>query len=551
MTANLLLLSDFNVSAISRYILKEKLDGELSVSEIPYGQVFGALNESYGNSNSDFSFVWCRPEAISAHFNAALKGHKIDQKACIDEIRNFYEVVRDFSKSFKSCFVASMTLSEDIIDYGLLDWKPGIGLKHLINLLNIELAEIFSNTHNVFMLDASRWIRDSRSESIPKMWYAAKAPFHNNVYECAAKNLISSINAINGSGKKILFLDLDNTLWGDVVGENGWKGIRLGGHDHIGEAFVDFQNKLKALTLRGIQLAIVSKNEESVALAAIDNHPDMVLQRSDFVSWRINWSDKAQNISEILSEVNLGDYSAVFIDDNPVERDRVRSALPNVVVPEWPEDPCKYVRFLVNLGVFNFPSLSKEDRDRTQSYAANRERISLKENSMENWLEQLGTVIIVSDLNETNVNRAAQLFNKTNQLNLSTRRMTGEELLKWSQSTDRKSVVCSVSDKFGDLGLTGIFSIEFRDSEAFLVDFVLSCRVMGREVEEAMLFLVCEQAAQKCVKFLRVCYKKTDRNLPTLKMLKNSSLVKSGPHDFVWDCSSNYAQPLSVAIEHK
>ena len=131
-------------------------------------------------------------------------------------------------------------------------------------------------------------------------------------------------NAVNGMSRKLVILDLDHTLWGGVVGENGWPDLRIGGHDHVGEAFKDFQLALKALTRKGIQLAIVSKNDENVALEAIDNHPEMVLRRNDFAAWKINWNDKAANVADILSEINLGASAVVFIDDNPVERERVK-----------------------------------------------------------------------------------------------------------------------------------------------------------------------------------------------------------------------------------
>jgi FkbH-like protein len=551
MKSKLLLISDFNISAVARYISTDETKAGLIASESPYGQVYAALTKTYNKSGSDFAFIWSRPESISACFSEALKGYEIDEQGCIDEVTAFCETIKIFSQYFKNCFVASFTLSKDSIDYGLLDWKPGIGLSRLITVLNLKMSEILSDADNIYILDTNRWLLDAKADNLPKMWFAAKVPFHNNVYQCAAKNLLAAIETVNGLGRRIIFLDLDNTLWGGVVGENGWKGIRLGGHDHVGEAFVDFQHKLKALSLRGVQLAIVSKNEEAVALDAIDNHPDMVLKRSDFATWRINWNDKAQNIVDILSEINLGDYSAVFIDDNPVERDRVRSALPNLAVPEWPEDPSMFTRYLANLRYFDSASLSKEDRLRTQSYNANRERVRLKVDSMTNWLEQLGTTVTVSALDEFNLQRASQLFNKTNQLNLSTRRLSAKDLLDWSKSDNRSIVVCSVKDKFGDLGLTGIVSIEMQGSEAHLMDFILSCRVMGREVEEALIFIATELATKMSAGTIKIAYIETVRNIPTLSVLNNSALIKSDSYTFHWNCSLSYIQPSSVTIEYK
>ena len=554
MNAKLVLISDFNISALARYMSADESNTGYSVSEAPYGQVFGALTNTYNSdSSTDCAFIWTRPEAISSYFSAALNGYEIDEQGCIDEIISFAEIIKNFSQNFKSCFVASFVLSTDNIGYGLLDWKPGIGISRLLSLLNLKMSEILASSDNIYILDTNSWLLNGKSESLPKMWYAAKVPFHNNTYQCAAKDIICATKAVDGMSKRIIFLDLDNTLWGGVVGENGWSGIRLGGHDHVGEAFVDFQHKLKALSLRGVQLALVSKNEESVAMDAIENHPEMVLKRADFAAWRINWSDKAQNIVEILSEINLGGYSSVFIDDNPVERDRVRSALPEVYVPEWPEDPCLYVKSLTELKCFDFPALSDEDRSRTKMYSANRDRGSLKVGSMSDWLDQLETVVTVENLSESNIIRASQLFNKTNQLNLSTRRMTSDEILNWASLDSRRVLVCSVKDKFGELGLTGIVSVEAQTqgSEAYVVDFLLSCRVMGRKVEETMIHIATDLSATLSAKRLNFAYKATDRNMPTLSVLSDSQLVKSGPHDFFWDCTKPYSQPASVTIEYK
>ena len=226
-------------------------------------------------------------------------------------------------------------------------------------------------------------------------------------------------------------LDLDNVLWGGVVGEVGWTGINLGGHDHVGEAFADFQRALKALAARGVQLALVSRNDEATALEAIDRHPEMQLRREDFAGWRINWEDKAQNIAGLLAELNLGDESAVFIDDSAIERERVRTAIPEVLVPEWPDDPARFREALGSLRCFDSPFLTEEDRRRTAMSAAERSRrcrVSTAVASVEDWLQSLDISVTVEMLSDGNLDRAVQLFNKTNQMNLATRRLSKPEL---------------------------------------------------------------------------------------------------------------------------
>ena len=211
-----------------------------------------------------------------------------------------------------------------------------------------------------------------------------------------------------------------------MIGETGCEGIRLGGHDHVGEAFQDFQRALKALTNRGIQLAIVSKNDEAVAMEALDGHPEMVLRRNDFAGWRINWRDKAANVADLVSDLHLALDAAVFIDNNPAERERIRTAYPDILVPEWPADPTAYVTALRHLDCFETGSISVEDRKRTEMYVAERERRDVRNmaESNDDWLRKLDTRLLVAPVSAINIARVAQLFNKTNQLNLSTRRLS-------------------------------------------------------------------------------------------------------------------------------
>jgi FkbH-like protein len=269
---------------------------------------------------------------------------------------------------------------------------------------------------------------------------------------------------MDGAARRILILDLDDVLWGGIVGESGWEGLKLGGHDHLGEAFVDFQRALKGLTRRGIQLAIVSKNDESAALEAIDRHPEMQLRRDDFAGWRINWKDKAENVLELLADVGLGAESAVFVDNSAVERGRVASAIPAVLVPDWPEDPAKFHEALASLRCFDVPTVTPEDRSRTAMYASERDRKNhlSAAGSLAEWLESLAVSVTVEPLSDANLDRASQLFNKTNQMNLTTRRLSNSELAQWARGGNRELLTFRVADRFGDSGLTGMVGLPVR-----------------------------------------------------------------------------------------
>src|SRR6185436_3816247 len=206
---------------------------------------------------------------------------------------------------------------------GILNLKPGIGPAYALMRMNARLAEAVDNAPAIHLLDAGRWVAQAgRSATSPKLWHLGKIAFGPDVFRQAAADIKAGLRGIGGQARKLVVLDLDDTLWGGIVGDLGWEGLNLGGHSPVGESFVAFQRALKRLINRGIVLALVSKNTEAIALEAIDRHPEMVLRRDDFVAWRINWEDKAQNIASLVSELNLGLESVVFIDDNPAERAR-------------------------------------------------------------------------------------------------------------------------------------------------------------------------------------------------------------------------------------
>jgi FkbH-like protein len=383
------------------------------------------------------------------------------------------------------------------------------------------------------------------------MWYAAKVPYAASVFTAAAEDIVSALAATSGLARKVIVLDLDNTLWGGVVGEVGWRHVHLGGHHHLGEAFVDFQRVLKGMSRRGIQLVIASKNDESVALEAIDRHPDMILRRDDFATWRIDWRDKATNIQSMAQELNLGTSSFVFIDDNPSERGRVREQLPEVLVPDWPVDPTRYVQAFRALRCFDTIALSDEDLARSSMYAAERARRREAEMFADggDWLASLGVTVHANRLTSDDLSRAAQLLNKTNQLNLATRRLSEVELMDWATQPGQEVWTFRVDDRFGPSGLTGLLGLRHEANETTIVDFLLSCRVMGRKVEEAMLHVAWRRANANGSTALRAQYFETERNGPCLQCFRASGLSETEPHLFSWDVSRSYAQPKTVTIQ--
>ena len=539
------LISDFNIAPLSGYLKNKLKNPEFVFETAPYGQVYQSLARS---SESWLDIVWTSPERILPGFNKALQLEQIKHEDIMTEVEDFAEnLIR--ASTGKYIFVAAWHLPVSN-SYGILDWRDGLGLSSLLAKCNLRLSAKLSEHNKIFMLPTHRWIEGIKQPISKKLWYATKVPYVGDVFEAAAENIQKSINAINGKSRRLIVVDLDNTLWGGVVGETGWQGVRLGGHDHVGEAFKDFQLALKALSNRGVQLAISSKNDEAVALEAIDNHPEMVLKREDFAGWRINWNDKAANIEELVNEINLGFESVVFIDDNPAERGRVSDAFREVLVPEWPQDPAMYVDTLHSLYCFDTTTITNEDRARTSMYVSERNRQSIRQSvgSNDDWLRRLGTSVTALPVNSSNISRVTQLFNKTNQLNLSTRRLSDQEIISWGDKETRSMMAISVSDQFGDMGLVGIISVEASNAEGRLIDFILSCRVMGRRVEETLIYLAVTELVKLGAKNMEVVYQPTDRNRPTLQVLEDAKLEKIDTHKFIVDFELGYKKPEFVEL---
>lgn len=418
--------------------------------------------------------------------------------------------------------------------------------------MNLTLAEELERCSSVYLLDGQRWMEAAGKNAFSsKLWYLTKTPFHAEVFRRAASDVKAAICAVVEGPKKLVVVDLDDTLWGGVVGDLGWQNLKLGGHDYLGEAYVDFQSALKSLRNQGVLLAIASKNEESVALEALAKHPEMVLRPEDFAAYRINWNDKAANIAELAAELNLGLQSVVFVDDNPVERARVREALPEVYVPEWPEDKTLFASRLLELDCFDSAYITPEDALRNQAYAIEKQRAFSRKtvSSAEEWLLSLETEVTVEEFGEGNRVRVVQLLNKTNQMNLTTRRVSEQELQVWLKQSDRKLWAFRVKDKFGDSGLTGVLSLEVDADRGLITDFVLSCRVMGRHVESAMVAFAAQYCVGRDIRELRANYLPTPKNKPCLKFWSSSGfLCEPAENRFTWRLTEPYAFPEGIKI---
>jgi len=548
-----LLVADFNLGNFAGLLGNDPQEPKVEVIGTPYGQVVPVLAPESGGwrEGPDCCLVWTRPEGVCESFGRLLAGERVERETVLGEVDEFAELLLDVAGRVKGLFAAAWWTPFLQRGRGMLDLRPGVGVGDVLLRMNLRLADRLGEADNAFLLDTRKWVETAGSATFQaKLWYMGKIPFGQQVFAEAVRDLKAGLDGLDGRGRKLIVVDLDDTLWGGIVGEVGWEQLKLGGHDHAGEAFADFQRALESLNRRGILLAIASKNEERVALEAIAQHPEMVLGPDDFASWRIDWEDKAQNIADMVAELNLGLQSVVFIDDNPAERARVREALPEVFVPEWPADPALYPSALLGLRCFDAPRVSDEDRQRSRIYAAERQRRETQRRvpSLQEWLDSLELKVRVEELSAANLPRAAQLLNRTNQMNLATRRLAEGELREWAEGAERQVWVFHASDRFGNSGLIGLTSLECLGKEVQVVDFVLSCRVMGRQIEETMIYYSSQRAEEAGAKRLVAELLPTAKNGPCRDFFARIFAERDRVNRFVRELGEDLPLPSHVEL---
>jgi FkbH-like protein len=349
----------------------------------------------------------------------------------------------------------------------------------------------------------------------PQLWNLGKFSFSDEWIPLYGDHVARCVAAIRGKSKKALVLDLDNTVWGGVIGDDGLEGIKIAQGDARGEAHLALQRLALDLRQRGIVLAVSSKNTDSVAREPFQKHPEMLLKLDHIAVFQANWNDKATNIQAIAEELSLGLDAMVFLDDNPVERGLIRKLLPQVAVPELPEDPSGYARTLAAAGYFEAVTFAHEDLKRAGYYQDNAKRANLRSQvgGVDAYLASLDMTITFQPFDATGRARIVQLINKSNQFNLTTRRYTDPEILDAENDPDVFTLQVRLADIFGDNGM--ISAVICRPSEAGVWDidtWLMSCRVLGRKVEPMVLREILVHAQAAGIGKLCGIYKPTERN---------------------------------------
>ncbi len=370
-----------------------------------------------------------------------------------------------------------------------------------VRKMNYELMRLSQDLPNLFVCDIAG-LQNKLGRDVmfdPVVYTSTEMVLSLDTVPYVASRVMDIICAVQGKFKKCIILDLDNTLWGGVIGDDGLEGIQLGHGLGIGKAFTEFQMWVKKLKNRGIIVCVCSKNDEDKAKEPFEKHPDMVLRLDDISVFMANWETKVDNIRQIQQILNIGFDSMVFIDDNPFERNMVKENIPGITVPDMPEDPSCYLEYLYSLNLFETASYSAADKDRTKQYQVQAERAAFSRSftNEADFLKSLDMICVVDGFTKFNTPRVAQLSQRSNQFNLRTVRYTEDQIAAIESDPRQKGFAFSLKDKFGDNGLIAVVIVQERDSDTLFIDtWFMSCRVLKRGMENFTLNTVVSWAKE-------------------------------------------------------
>jgi FkbH-like protein len=442
----------------------------------------------------------------------------VEIKAAVERVvQGMRTWIRAFRAHSQAHLIVHTLEVPPFLSQGALDSQAETSQIATVQQINQELRGIASDHTGVYVLDydalvarygRTRWYDERK-------WLTMRMPIAAEYLLPLANEWLRFLHPLTGKLCKVVVTDLDNTLWGGIVGEDGRTGLQIGA-EYPGAAYRALQRVLLDLYQRGIMLAVCSKNNMEDAMEVLAEHPEMLLRPQHFAALRINWNDKTQNLREIAAELNVGIDALAFVDDNPVERARVRTALPEVTVIDLPADPMEYAQAIRQAPVFERLVLSAEDRERGRYYAEQRQRVELEQSasSLEDFYHSLQQGVEIVPLTSETLVRVAQLTQKTNQFNLTTRRYNEQQLTEMAARPDWRVYTVRVKDCFGDSGLVGVAITHDIDAVSEIDTLLLSCRVIGRTVETALLSFLIQQSQARGRKQLQGWFLPTKKNAP-------------------------------------
>ena len=451
-------------------------------------------------------------------------------KEKVDEICN---LIRTIITNSKSHIIFSELQIPTYSPYGINEKAEKVGLKQIVQKINDGIKYEVEKEQLVSIFDFNEFIQRYGENNVfnYKQFFSGDMKISIEYIPKYIDELMKFVIAILGISKKCIVVDLDNTLWGGIIGEDGFDKIKLG-DEPVGRGYVEFQKRLLALNQRGIILAINSRNNYEDAIKVIKDHPNMILKEKNFSCVKINWNDKVSNLREIAKELNIGLDSLVFFDDDPINREFVKEQLKEVLVVELPTDSSQYAQILTQMNVFEVQKITEEDLKRREMYSAQQKRneFETKVGDFDEFLKQMKIEVEIQKADNFSIPRISQLTLKTNQFNLTTRRYQEDEISTFAKN-EKKIVECAkVKDKFGDNGITGVYIIEKADDEWIIDSFLLSCRIIGRGVENVMINQLVDRAKKENIKRIKGKFIPTQKNKPAENFYKEIGFSKEGDY---------------------
>lgn len=515
-TVNIAIVGDVATQFIATSIQGEAIlrGYNPNLYEADYNQVEMQVmdpNSELHNFNADYTVIYQSSHKLLEHHSLL---DSVNQERLADERIEF---VKTICEQIKGRIIYYNYPEIDDTVFGSFSSKVSSSFNYQICKLNYKLNELSQQYPNLFICNLSGIQAKLGRDVIftPSVYINTEMVLSIDCLPYVASRTMDIISSAEGQFKKCLILDLDNTLWGGVVGDDGWEGIQIGHGLGIGKAFTEFQQWIKKLKNRGIILAVCSKNFEDKAKEPFEKNPEMVLKLDDIAVFIANWNNKADNIRTIQQILNIGFDSMVFLDDNPFERNMVRENIPGITVPELPEDPSDYLEYLYSLNLFETASYSEGDKDRTKQYQVEAQRVSFQKSftNEEDYLKSLNMVSEVKGFDKFNTPRVAQLSQRSNQFNLRTVRYTENEIAEIEKDDTYATFSFTLSDKFGDNGLVCVIIMKKTDSETLFIDtWFMSCRVLKRGMEHFTLNIIVDWAKRNGFKKMIGEYLPTPKN---------------------------------------
>jgi FkbH-like protein len=543
--------TQFLAQAIRGNGYEKKLD--INIYDADYNQVDRQIqdtNSELYKFQPDITMIFESGHKLLQKFNKADEGErKTFAEKHLDRINQLSDILQS---NLKTKVIYFNYAEEDDRVFGNFANKVKSSFIFQIRKLNYQLSEYASNNPGFYVFDMSSIQNKIGRDNLfsPSIYVNSEMVLSIDSLPSVSKSVVQMIEAFQGIIKKCIILDLDNTIWGGVIGDDGLDKIQIGGLG-IGKAFTEFQFWIKKLKQRGIIVCICSKNTESVAKEPFENHPDMVLRLNDIAVFKANWENKADNIKHIQKILNFGFDSMVFLDDNPFERDIVRQNISDITVPELPKDPAEYLEYLYSLNLFETISYSSEDANRTDQYQKESKRVFAQASftNEDDFLKSLNMLCDVQHYNSFSIPRVAQLSQRSNQFNLRTIRYTEEEIKSITTSDQYITFSFALEDIYGDNGLVSAIILEKTNPKELFIDtWFMSCRVLKRGMENFILNTIVDFARNNNYQTIIGEYISTQKNALVRDLYANLGFIKQ---DDFWRLETTEYQSKECFINIK